>query len=89
MDEQEWELAIEKFTAGRAVEGTHNDELTSEITSELAAANDSLRIREEKRGKAEGLLVDGQALLDSRSYRLRGRERFSQHPSSYPCLWID
>ena len=68
VDEQKWELAIEKFTEGKAVEGTHNDELTSEMMSELAAADDSLRIREEKRVKAETLLVDGKALLESHSY---------------------
>ena len=39
VDEQKWELAIEKFTEGKAVEGTHNHELTSEMMSELAAAD--------------------------------------------------
>ena len=64
VDEQNWEVAIEKYTAGLAVEGTHDDQLTANLTSALRTAQDYKAARE----KAEGLLSDASGMLSSRSY---------------------
>eukprot|EP01043_Picozoa_sp_COSAG02_P044231 COSAG02_NODE_3932_length_6026_cov_5.753838_6_plen_783_part_00 len=67
-DEQNWEVAIEKYTAGLAVEGTHDDELTANLTSALKTAQDFKTARDSAREKAEGLLSDASGMLSSRSY---------------------
>ena len=46
---RKWEQAIEMFTAGLAVKGTHDEDLTAALQKSLQAATASMSIRDEAR----------------------------------------
>ena len=65
---QDWESAIESFTAGLAVRGTHDADLTSSLQALLESAQASMAARDAARQTAEQRLADGENLLSSRNY---------------------
>ena len=65
---QDWESAIESLTAGLAVKGTHDDDLTSSLQEALQSAQSSMAARDAAREKAEQHFVDGESMLSSRKY---------------------
>lgn len=46
---KKWESAIEMFTAGLDVKGTHDENLTATLTAEMEAARASMSKRDEAR----------------------------------------
>ncbi len=65
---QDWESAIESFTAGLAVKGTHDDDLTSSLQESLESAQSSMAARDAARERAEQHFADGESALSSRKY---------------------
>ena len=53
VSEYDWESAIESFTAGLAVQGTHDADLTSSLQESLESAQASMSARDAARGTAE------------------------------------
>jgi tetratricopeptide (TPR) repeat protein len=66
--EKHWEAANELFTAGLAVKGTHDDDLTAKLRAALEAGEASMRARDAARRAAEQQLEKGDELLESRDY---------------------
>ena len=65
---QDWESAIELFAAGLAVEGTHDDDLTSSLRGALESAQASMAARDSARETAEQHFAEGERMLSSRDY---------------------
>lgn len=63
-----WEVAIEKFKAGLAVEGTRDEDLTTTLRGALEGAESSLAARDAARDLAEAHLVEATSLTSSRDY---------------------